>query len=211
MHIPIKLIDLNVCPITRRTNYVVRGAIAYDGAAWLCQEYGMSVSNIISHKEGARMGIASSHGDPENWMVLFGDSMDLFRADVSRMLGGGVAPAAQHYIGTVKTKTGKGINIRMEPTSGGTIAGTVKDGEKVEVIGNNAIGNYAPVKFFNPEKPSDAYYVDTQYLVDRVDVDESEPEVPEDTLYRVTASPVSAAVKARLLEVWPGTLVEEVG
>lgn len=179
--------------------------------AWLCQEYGIDVANVVGHYEAAQAGYANNHGDPQNWMKVFGDSMALFREDVRAVLNGGEVPATQHYIGTVKTKTSGEINIRVTPSSTGTIAGKVKDGEKVEVVGNNVIGTFAPVKFFNPAKPSDAYYVDTQYLVDRVDVTDSEPDGSEDDmLYTITLPAVSAGIRDKVLEVYPDALVMEV-
>lgn len=36
-------------------------------AAFLCNEYHIPVGCIVSHKEAHAMGIASNHGDPENW------------------------------------------------------------------------------------------------------------------------------------------------
>lgn len=82
--------------------------------AWLCQEYGMNVSNVVGHYEAHAAGYANNHGDPRNWMSRFGDSMDKFRADVRAVLGGQGIPGAgnnitggqtemDHYIGVVQT------------------------------------------------------------------------------------------------------------
>ncbi|MDL2318182.1 N-acetylmuramoyl-L-alanine amidase [Eubacteriales bacterium OttesenSCG-928-A19] len=139
--------------------------------AWWCQEFAIKVSSIISHREGAKMGIASNHGDPENWMVLFGDSMDLFRQDVSLMLNGGEKPAQQHYIGTVRTSSSGYINIRETPSSTGKIIRRAYDGERLEVVGDNVVGTFAPVA--DAQQPA---FADSKYLVDRVNVGDPAPE-----------------------------------
>lgn len=54
--------------------------------AYLCLVYGISPSNIISHAEGHRLGIASNHGDPDHWWKCVGYSMDQFRNDVQAYL-----------------------------------------------------------------------------------------------------------------------------
>ena len=42
---------------------------------------------VVSHKEGAALGIASNHGDPNHWWDKFGVTMDGFRADVKKAMG----------------------------------------------------------------------------------------------------------------------------
>ena len=62
---------------------------AYDSAvklfASLCKQFNIKPSNIISHSEGHKLGIASGHVDPEHlWRGLnLPYTMDVFRADVS--------------------------------------------------------------------------------------------------------------------------------
>lgn len=187
--------------------------------AWLCQEYGIEVSNVVGHYEAAKAGYANNHGDPQNWMKKFGDSMDLFREDVALMLSGGVRPV-QHYVGTVKTKTGSGIKVRTEPHSTGTIVGTLKDGEKAEVIGNNVIGNYAPIAYVPEKGEPGPFYVDTQYVGDRIDLTDVEPEPDEHryvlVLYGGDGKPLTADQAVGLAEQLIGmdciaTLREVVG
>lgn len=55
--------------------------------AYLCKEYSIPVSNIVSHHEAARAGYASDHVDPGHWMDNFGENMDTFRAQVAELLG----------------------------------------------------------------------------------------------------------------------------
>ena len=76
--------------------------IAIQEYAYLSQKYSIPVSNIVSHKEGHAMGIASNHGDPDHWWSYMGYTMDDFRADVQKCInsgevnvtvGGGTAPS----------------------------------------------------------------------------------------------------------------------
>lgn len=64
-------------------------ANAVELAAYLCQQYKLKSSSIVSHKEGYKKGIASNHGDPDHWWKYFGYNMDKFRADVDKVLKGG--------------------------------------------------------------------------------------------------------------------------
>lgn len=54
--------------------------------AYLCNEYGISVTGIVSHKEAHEQGYGSNHGDPEHWWRKFGLSMSNFRARVQEIL-----------------------------------------------------------------------------------------------------------------------------
>lgn len=47
---------------------------------------------IVSHAEGARMGIASNHADVGHWWGRFGVTMDDFRADVAQELAEAARP-----------------------------------------------------------------------------------------------------------------------
>lgn len=67
---------------------------AYNSAvelyAWLCKEYHLDpLKDIISHKEGHALGIASNHGDPEHYWSQLGlpYTMNGFRHDVSEAMG----------------------------------------------------------------------------------------------------------------------------
>ncbi len=64
---------------------------AVELTAMLCERYRLDPlagGVVICHSEGWRRGIASNHGDVENWFPKFGKSMDDFRADVARELTG---------------------------------------------------------------------------------------------------------------------------
>ncbi|WP_169008410.1 N-acetylmuramoyl-L-alanine amidase [Faecalispora jeddahensis] len=49
---------------------------------YLCKSYGLTEKDIICHSEGAKLGIASNHGDVMHWFPKHGKSMDTFRAEV---------------------------------------------------------------------------------------------------------------------------------
>lgn len=68
---------------------------AVELTAYLCKKYGITVTNktVICHKEGNRLGIASSHVDVEHWFPKQGKTMDNFRDDVKATMKG-TTPAA---------------------------------------------------------------------------------------------------------------------
>lgn len=61
-------------------------------AAYLCHTYNISPENVISHKEGHAKGIASNHGDPENWFAALSKitgkliTMDDIRDNIKRKI-----------------------------------------------------------------------------------------------------------------------------
>lgn len=44
------------------------------------------INHIMSHKEAAKKGLASNHGDPEHWFSKHGKTMDMFRQDVKALM-----------------------------------------------------------------------------------------------------------------------------
>lgn len=63
--------------------------------AMLCKKFGLNpLTDIISHREGCKLGVASNHGDPEHLWTQLGMSytMDTFRADVQKEMQGEVEP-----------------------------------------------------------------------------------------------------------------------
>lgn len=50
-----------------------------------CDEFGIPLENIVSHKEAHALGYANNHGDPENWLSKFGRNMDWFREQVEAL------------------------------------------------------------------------------------------------------------------------------
>ena len=65
-------------------NKVYREAIEL--CAYLCKMFGLTEKDIICHAEGAKLGIASNHGDVLHWFPRHGKTMDDFRADVKKEL-----------------------------------------------------------------------------------------------------------------------------
>jgi hypothetical protein len=63
---------------------------AIDLCVYLCRQFGLTEKDIICHSEGAALGIASNHADVMHWFPRHGKSMDTFRADVRKQLGGGI-------------------------------------------------------------------------------------------------------------------------
>lgn len=49
---------------------------------YLSKMFGLTQSDIITHSEGHKLGIASNHADVMHWFPKHGKSMDTFRADV---------------------------------------------------------------------------------------------------------------------------------
>ena len=78
--------------------------------AYLCKMFGISPSNIVSHKEGHAMGIASNHGDPDHWWKHIGYTMDNFRADVQKAINNSTAKA-ESPDGEVNDKVGTMQNM----------------------------------------------------------------------------------------------------
>lgn len=116
---------------------IIKNAI--DLYAYLCSTLKISPDNIISHKEGNSMGIASNHGDPDHWWRHIGYSMNQFRKDVKSAMGnsnqGNPQPASDvsndnhiHYRGHSQTYGWLGV------VRDGQIAGTEKLAKRLEAM-----------------------------------------------------------------------------
>ena len=79
--------------------------------AYLCKEFGLPVSSIVSHYECGRMGYGSMHGDPENWLKDFGYTMDDFRKAVEEEMGAVTVFKKGDIVG-IKPGVTKNINNR---------------------------------------------------------------------------------------------------
>ena len=66
-----------------------------------CKLFGLTEKNIVSHKEAHALGYASNHGDPESYFKKYGKTMNDFRSDVKKLLGG--HELAGDYVGDVET------------------------------------------------------------------------------------------------------------
>ena len=99
---------------------------AIELCAYLCQEYGIPVENIVSHKEAGEAGYASMHGDPENWFKDMGYSMDEFRKEVAAM----IEPRVQYNRGDV-VALNEGVTTYYNGTP---MASFVYDGRPLYVL-----------------------------------------------------------------------------
>lgn len=61
-------------------------ALAAELCAYLCETYGISVNDIVSHQEAYKLGYASNHGDCDHWLKKFGKDMDWFRSEVEKRM-----------------------------------------------------------------------------------------------------------------------------
>ena len=64
---------------------------AVELTAMLCKQYNLNPladGVVICHSEGYQRGVASNHADVMHWFPKFGKSMDTFRTDVSKAMGG---------------------------------------------------------------------------------------------------------------------------
>ena len=77
---------------------------AVELCVYLCKQYGLTEKNIICHSEGYKLGIASNHGDVMHWFPKHGKSMDMFRAEVKRLLNVSTAPIKPPETPTVPKK-----------------------------------------------------------------------------------------------------------
>lgn len=118
-------------------------AAAVELFAMLCKQYNLNPlapGVVISHKEGAKLGIASNHGDPEHlWTQLkLGYTMDTFRADVKKAMGGTtVTTPSTPTVGSTTGSTAgypkkvrvttSALNIRKGPGTNYAVAGCIKD------------------------------------------------------------------------------------
>lgn len=81
-------IQFEICEdnLQDKTYYKKAFQVAAEYCAYLCQKYGLTVSQIVSHKEAYKKGYGSNHGDPEHWMKKYGEDMNDFRNEVSNLL-----------------------------------------------------------------------------------------------------------------------------
>ena len=76
---------------------------------------GGSVDKVLCHSEGYRKGIASNHADVMHWFPYHGKDMDIFRADVKKVLAGGnsstpaTAPVSAEYLAALSKMAAKGF------------------------------------------------------------------------------------------------------
>ena len=80
-----KFIDL--APAKTKEHVMATYHRAADYFADLCIQFDLDpLKDILSHAEGARLGIASHHADPEHLWNLYGLTMNKFREDVNKLV-----------------------------------------------------------------------------------------------------------------------------
>ena len=81
-------IQFEICEdgLKDKTYYQKAFAVAAEYCAELCRTYNISIDKIVGHCEAYRQGYGSNHCDPEHWMKNFGETMDDFRKQVSKIL-----------------------------------------------------------------------------------------------------------------------------
>lgn len=79
---------------------------AVELCAYLCKEYSLDpLKNIICHSEGAKLGVASSHGDVMHWFPKHGKNMDTFRAAVKAEMGKAAGTSSSQTETKTETET----------------------------------------------------------------------------------------------------------
>ena len=102
---------------------------AVELCAYLCQEYGIPVEKIVSHKEAGEAGYASKHGDPENWFKDMNYTMDDFRKEVQKL----IEPKIQYEYGDV-VALNEGVTTYYDGTP---MASFVYDGRPLYVLSSD--------------------------------------------------------------------------
>lgn len=85
---PYPHIQFEICEdnLNNKTYFDKAFNAAIEYCAYLCKKLNINVENIVSHKEAAKAGYASNHGDPENWLSKYNKNMDWFRTQVTNKL-----------------------------------------------------------------------------------------------------------------------------
>ncbi len=139
--------------------------IAIDLCAYLCKEFNISVSNIVSHREAHSRGYASNHSDPHNWLGEYDWTMDTFREKVSQKIrninntvGSEVGVDTSFGVVVVTYSGPDGLNIRSAPEIADNVVRIAYEGEELEAVeqirswykladGNYVIANSQYVSF----------------------------------------------------------------
>lgn len=112
--------------------------VAEEYCAHLCRLYGWSAAQITSHKEAHTAGYASNHGDPQNWMVHFHDTMNKFRARVQARLDSGIDTPIEKPVETPKVEGGKTVMIELNILKNGSEGDQVKTLQRLlNALGHN--------------------------------------------------------------------------
>lgn len=102
-------IGIEVCEdnLEDRTYFDAVYREAAELTAALCEHYNldpMASGVVLSHKEGNALGIASNHGDIDHWLAKHEKTMDDFRGEVAKIMGGGVDMTTEELTRIVDTR-----------------------------------------------------------------------------------------------------------
>ena len=77
-------IQFEICEddLTNEDYFTKAFDLAAEFCAYLCNEYNLSIDNIVSHHEAHEKGYGSNHSDCDHWLKKFDKTMDDFRNDV---------------------------------------------------------------------------------------------------------------------------------
>lgn len=111
---------------------------AVELTAMLCKEYKLNPLKdgvVICHSEGHKLGIASNHADVMHWFPKHGKTMDDFRADVSKAMGGSGAASTPKTDASYKVKiTADVLNVRNGAGTNYKVVTTVKKNQVYTII-----------------------------------------------------------------------------
>lgn len=90
---PTARIQVEICEDNLKNSTYFNSAFseAADFCAYICQEYNLPVSRIVSHHEAYVAGYASNHGDCDAWLKKQGKTMAWFRAEVQKRIDAATA------------------------------------------------------------------------------------------------------------------------
>lgn len=92
---------------------------AVELCAHLCGEYGLDpMEDIIDHREGHRLGIASNHGDVVHWFSRHGKSMDTLREDVKAKLDEAEDVMYCVQVGAFRNRDGASLQLKQLEDAG---------------------------------------------------------------------------------------------
>lgn len=101
--------------------------------AFLCTQYKIPVTEVVSHHEAYIRGYANGHADCDHWLKKFGKTMDWFRGRVQEKMTGvesvkqeEVKPVTTDASYKVRVTTGN-LNIRSGPGITNKVVGSIKD------------------------------------------------------------------------------------
>lgn len=120
--------------------FIAAFALARELDAYLCKLFKLKASSIVSHYEAYKLGYASAHHDCDNWLSVFGRTMDNERAAVAKLLNppkptNGTPDVPTSNTGAFKVKIiVSDLNVRKGPGMLYKATSTVKKGEVYTIV-----------------------------------------------------------------------------